>query len=143
MGFSRFIWACPRRRGRRPCSRPTRWLSATTPSPTATITASPTPCQWALTADLNAFVRRGPGTNYDELGALQAGETVAIISRDVTSSWWVIPFGGRDGWVADSVVSVNECPSDVPVSTPPATSTPTTTPTPVSYTHLDVYKRQL
>ncbi len=113
---------------------PTATATATTtatPSPTATITASPTPCQWALTADLNAFVRQGPGTNYDELGALQAGETVAIISRDASSSWWVIPFGGRDGWVADSVVSVNECPSDVPVSTPPATSTPTTTPTPL------------
>ena len=105
--------------------------ATTTPSPTATITASPTPCQWALTADLNAFVRRGPGTNYDELGALQAGETVTIIGRDASSSWWVIPFGGRDGWVADSVVSVNECPVDVPVITPPATPTPTTTPTPL------------
>lgn len=81
--------------------------------------------------DLNAYIRQGPGEVYDIIGSLQAGDVVAIVGRDATASWWVIDFGGRAGWVADSVVSVNECPEALPVVTPPATPTPTTTPTPL------------
>jgi hypothetical protein len=80
---------------------------------------------------LNAYIRQGPAEAYDIIGSLRAGNVVAIVARDASSSWWLIDFGGRMGWVADSVVSVNECPEDLPVVTPPPTPTPTMTPTPL------------
>ena len=101
-----------------------------TPAATPTLPPSPTPCVWTLTATVNAFVRNGPGQVYLQIGALRTGDTVATTGRSHDGAWWVITYGDRPGWVADSVVNVNTCAGDPPpaVDAPP---TPVPSPTPI------------
>lgn len=118
-----------------------------TPPPTATALPSATPCRLELTAGLNAFVRLGPGTNYDALGVLQNGESAAIIGRPpdtMRADWWVIDFGGHTGWISASVVTLNTCPAAslpptvVPLLSPTPTAIPTATPLPPTATPMRV-----
>ena len=75
----------------------------TLPAPTATRA----PVEGTLTIQVN--VRSGPGTGYDSLGLLNAGEKVQITVRDSESKWYRILYpaasGGR-GWVAAQFVQV-------------------------------------
>ena len=60
-----------------------------------------------------------------------------------------IPGCGFEEGAGASVTVIQATPTPIPTPTPEATPTPEVTPTPepvvepVSYTHLDVYKRQL
>ncbi len=101
-----------------------------TPTLTPTETPSPTPCVWTVTAKLNANVRGGPDTVYDQIGALRAGETATVIGRSEDGAWSVIDQGGRQGWIADSVTTRNVCPGAPPPPVP-APPRPTPSPTPV------------
>jgi uncharacterized protein YraI len=91
-----------------------------------------------LTADVETAVYSGPGTNYDLLGSLPAGETAMVSGRNDEGSWWRIvypPGPGAHGWVSAADVTPNEDAAGVPVVAPPATPTgvppagPTGTPT--------------
>jgi uncharacterized protein YgiM (DUF1202 family) len=105
------------------------------PTPTAFDTAP------RVTANRNANVRRGDGTNYDLVGSLNDGDTAPIIGISSFGSGWYyieLPSGAR-GWVAPSVVTVLGDLRSVPrvdPPPPPATSTPTPQPTPVSSINL-------
>ena len=105
------------------------------PSP---VPASPTPEQPLVTANTNANVRSGPGTNYPVLGALQEGGSAIVTGRNTDNSWWQIGFQGGTAWIANLIVTANAQAYNVPVASappPPATNTPvppTATPTPAA-----------
>jgi hypothetical protein len=97
--------------------------------PTATLAAA-TGCTPMVTANLNANVRRGPSTEYSEVGYLPSGGTAPLAGRNEDNSWWYIVFAGGPGgyaWIAQSVTTASCLPAVVQVvAAPPlpATDTP-------------------
>ena len=93
--------------------------------------ATPSVCQASST--LNVNVRSGPSTDYPAFGSLAAGTALTVVGRNSTSTWYVVDYNGRQGWVANSVVQVNGPCGALPfVADPPlpATATPIPTSTP-------------
>jgi hypothetical protein len=80
-------------------------------------------------------VRSGPGTNYPAIGSLLPGNALNVVGRNNSSSWYVVDYSGRQGWVAGSVVTLaGPCAAlpfvpDPPTPVAPPTATPTFTPT--------------
>ena len=97
--------------------------------------ASPVPSGPSVTVDTNLNVRTGPGTNYDRVGSLAAGSTVAITGRDANRAWWQIPYAdapGGQGWISAGYGTASNAES-VPVVQVPPTPTPSgPTPAPTS-----------
>jgi uncharacterized protein YgiM (DUF1202 family) len=96
-----------------------------TPTKTPTLpapTTTPRPIEGTLTIKVN--VRSGPGTSYDSLGLLNAGEKIQIVSQDSLGKWYQILYSsapqGR-GWVSAQYVQV-AAGAEIPLD---ATSTPT------------------
>ncbi|MFN2207442.1 MAG: SH3 domain-containing protein [Candidatus Promineifilaceae bacterium] len=99
------------------------------PTVTPFETASSTEATVSTLVDLN--VRNGPGVQYDRVGFLSAGTSVAVIGLDKQSGWWKIQCSavlqGDECWVAGRaqyVAAANV--DDVPTAVAPAT--PTTIP---------------
>lgn len=86
-------------------------------------------------------VRSGPGTQFDAVGLLGAGDVVTLTGKDQTGTWMQIRFaGGADGlgWVAASFLESAET-QDLPIlsatgellgTSTPSHSEPSATPTP-------------
>jgi hypothetical protein len=75
-------------------------------------------------------VRNGPGTEYDKVGVLIAGQEVPAIGRSAQGLWIQILYPGvgeGTAWVYSFLVSVPT--GDLPIVAPPATPTPRVTPT--------------
>jgi hypothetical protein len=75
-------------------------------------------------------VRNGPGTLYDLVGRLVAGQKAAVLGRSEGGDWLFIQyFGGPDnqGWVYAAPVSLSA--GEVPIVEPPPTLTPAMSPT--------------
>jgi uncharacterized protein YraI len=91
-------------------SAPTAVPATATPeAPTATpepptAVASPTSEVSRLTAPTAVNVRSGPGTNYAQIGRLQAGQSFAITGKNPAGDWWQFDFNGRSGWVLKELV---------------------------------------
>ena len=122
-----------------------------TPSPQLVIKEKPTsPTEIVIplvnAGENNVNIRGGPGTNYDIVGTLPAGQSLQIVGRNNDSSWWQVVTSSGLGWVAAWVTTASDVDDSIPVvetppppeptftSTPTATftSTPTSTPTPTS-----------
>lgn len=86
-----------------PTETPTLPVTSLQPS----LTSTPIPIEGTLTIKVN--VRSGPGTSYDSLGQLEAGEKIQIIARDSQTTWYLILYPaapqGR-AWVAAQYVTV-------------------------------------
>ncbi len=79
----------------------------------------------------NINVRSGPGTDYDILRTLTAGQVRVIVGRAEFAEWWVILLpNGRDGWVADFTVRVQGYTGNVPLVAAPTLNGSTPTPGP-------------
>ena len=97
-----------------------------------------TTCRALVNTGLN--FREGPGTNYDILRVLSAGEVIRIIGRLRDSSWWQLSSGSQVGWVsAGFVTTYGNCTGIAAVSAPASptpidqpTQTPTNTPVPTN-----------
>jgi len=91
---------------------------------------SPVPSGASVTVDVNLNVRTGPGTNYDRIGVVPEGDTVAIIGRVANSAWWQIPYAdGPDakGWISAGYGTATNTEGVPVVEAPPApTSAPPT-----------------
>jgi uncharacterized protein YraI len=117
-------------------SQPTATSAAPQPVIQATLTS--TPCGPTVTANVNANIRSGPGTVYDQIGALLQGQSAAVSGRNAEGSWWYISKSGLPGgvgWIAGSTVTASCLPTSVAVIAAP----PTPTPQPVSGTCKDGY----
>ena len=81
-------------------------------------------------------VRAGPGVVYDRIGQALQGEEYAILAASGTG-WYLIDFGGREGWVSEDYVEVRGAAERIalaqaipPTPTPvPPTATPQPQPT--------------
>jgi hypothetical protein len=91
-------------------SAPTEVPATATPeAPTSTPeppTAVPSPTSEVsrLTASASVNVRSGPGTNYAQIGRLQAGQSFIITGKNPAGDWWQFDFNGRSGWVLGELV---------------------------------------
>lgn len=91
---------------------------------------SPAPNTPSVTALANVNIRSGPGTNYNVIGVLQAGQSAPAVGRSPDLNWWAIKMAASNppqGWVNGEFVSA-ENTDDVPVVNPPAAPTPTLAP---------------
>ncbi|MDX2161424.1 MAG: SH3 domain-containing protein [bacterium] len=69
-----------------------------------------------VTANVNARVRSGPGTQYSILGLLFEGETAAVTGRSGTdNAWYRIDFEDGEGWISSSVVSIDDDPTTLDI----------------------------
>lgn len=93
--------------------------------------ATPTQCSPNVTANVDANIRSGPGTVYDQIGALLTGQSADVTGKNADSSWWYISkagLPGGTGWISGSTVTTACLPASVAVIAAP----PTPTPKPVS-----------
>ena len=93
----------------------------------------PTPSVCQASSTLNVNVRSGPSTDYPAFGSLAAGTALTVVGRNGTTTWYVVDYNGRQGWVANSVVQISGPCGALPfVADPPlpATATPQPTATP-------------
>ena len=98
-------------------------------------TASGTP---QLRVNLNANVRKGPGTNYPVISSLSKDSVVNVVAKTQNETWYIVELpGGSKGWIANSVtdpvnaadmakVQVAATIPSPPTSTPMPTATATT-----------------
>lgn len=76
--------------------------------------------------DIN--LRRGPGTDYEVVGTLGAGDSLNIVGRNNDSSWWQVSTPDDVAWVSAGVVKVNNAGDAIPViEAPPVPIQPTAT----------------
>lgn len=57
-----------------------------------------------VTAKNGLYIRKGPGTNYDKLGALKSGDRVHIDFEE--NGWYSIFWGDHGGWISSDYVSL-------------------------------------
>ncbi|MCC7360450.1 MAG: SH3 domain-containing protein [Anaerolineales bacterium] len=115
--------------------------TATNTAPAATGTAgaagSSTPAadDTVVTIIQGANVRGGPGTNYDVIGGIKAGDTAPVIGMNAARTWYAIDFGsaleGR-AWVSGQVATYAGDDADLPVIAAPPPPPPSPTPKPAS-----------
>jgi hypothetical protein len=88
------------------------------PVPTGiTPSATPPALEPRVTLLQNANCRKGPGTGYDILTALEAGIETALVGRNEPSTWWLVkvPATEVECWVAGSTVGTEGDVSGVSV----------------------------
>jgi hypothetical protein len=89
-------------------------------------------CSLKATGDYDVNVRRGPGTNFEIMSALPAGQYTVIIKQDV-SGWYQIPWGREAvGWVSPKVVTLYGPCSSLRVNMEADLAAPSLTPTPTA-----------
>jgi hypothetical protein len=99
----------------------------------ATVTSTPSgPVAFVLQGnDLQINVRSGPGSLFDRVGVLLAGQSVPAKGKSPAGEWIYIEYpgvtGGR-GWVYAPLVEIRP-PSQLPIVEPPPTPTPAITAT--------------
>jgi hypothetical protein len=88
-----------------------------------------------FTANSTVNVRNGPGTNYNAIGALAAGQGFDITGKNAAGSWLQFDYNGRPGWVSADLVTVSGDAGSVQVAQnipPPPTARPTARPQPTT-----------
>ncbi len=91
-------------------------------SPTGTPTASNPGLIWAVVMQ-DAACRAGPGTAYEILSILAAGQSALTHGTDLEGNWWWIqaPDGSRICWISNLLVSFAGDPPELPILTPEPT----------------------
>ncbi len=97
-----------------------------------TVTGTPVGAVVRVNADNEQInVRSGPGTDYDSIGVLIAGQEVPAYGRSAGGSWIQVAYPGvvdAVGWVYSPLVTLLRG-GDLPVVEPPPTATPRVTST--------------
>jgi uncharacterized protein YraI len=98
----------------------------------ATVTGTPLGPYIRVNADNDQInVRTGPGTDYDSIGVMIAGQISTAFGRSAGGSWIQVSYPGVAdgvGWVYSPLVTLLGG-GDIPVLEPPPTATPRVTPT--------------
>lgn len=93
--------------------------------------SSPIPAQAATgsTANTAANLRAGPGTNFDQVGRVAAGQSLDLVASNQAGDWYKLASGA---WIAAFLV--DNAPGGLPVeeASPPQAQPPTATPDPGS-----------
>jgi len=98
------------------------WAGLTTRAASDTLTLTPqaptegpTACRLSSSTGGTVNIRSGPGTNAGIIGALVAGQTLAVTGTVPDSSWYQINQLGSVGWVGATVVQLQGNCAGVPV----------------------------
>lgn len=67
--------------------------------------AAPIVTERYLTSTVRLRVRSGPGTNFEQIGSLNSGDSFGIVSEE--NGWYGIHFNGQTGYVSGDFVSVS------------------------------------
>lgn len=91
------------------------------PTPSDTFTPTEIPAIYGIISSLQRVnVREGPGTNFDDIEALDAGTQVEILGQNPEGSWFNVRLeDGREGWANATLVRVEPTPTLFPSLTPP------------------------
>jgi uncharacterized protein YraI len=120
------------------------WVSAqfisTATRPEVPVIAGGADAEGAITAIVRVQIniRSGPGTGFNSLGTLNAGDVVTLTGKDANGAWLQIEFGAGPegkGWVNAAFVQAGEVQALPIVAEDNAvvgTGTPTVTPLPVA-----------
>lgn len=101
------------------------------PTEAPTVAPTPTVAQNAeAVASSQINVRGGPGTNYNIVGAANAGDRFPITGKNNDGTWWQINYNGQPGWVFGELVTVANVQAVAVAPNIPAPP-PTNTPAPV------------
>jgi len=129
-----FLSACASNSTPPPAFLPTSTIAppSATPSNTSTFTPLPptptnTPVFFEGTLTIKVNVRSGPGTTFESLGQLNAGERVKILKKDVSLAWYQIlyaPSAQGQGWIAAQYVQV-PANVNIPLDVTPTPAGPT------------------
>jgi len=87
-----------------------------------------------IVAQTRVNIRNGPGMAYNVIGGAGPGTRCTISARNRDSSWWQVTCPESSGWIASTVVSVQNAINVVEaayIPEPPPTATPLPTDTPV------------
>ncbi len=84
--------------------------SAAAPALLPTATPVPRPLHRSPTANVDANLRAGPGTQYAVVGGTITGQELVIVGQDGAGEWYLLNNGG---WIATFLV--DNAPADVPV----------------------------
>ena len=107
-----------------PSPTPATPTAAFTPAtPTIAVTATPAVSGPVVTASDPAYVRSGPGEEYEQVDLLLAGQMARVVGRfDDTpiGTWYLLQRidVGKDGWVWSGAVTLTGDPATIPVVTP-------------------------
>jgi hypothetical protein len=97
-----------------------------------TVTGTPEGPVIRVNADNDQInVRSGPGTDYETIGVMIAGQIAAAYGRSAGGSWIQVAYPGVEGaigWVYSPLVTILRG-SSLPILEPPPTATPRVTPT--------------
>ena len=89
--------------------------------PTRAVTMTPALSLVTVTAiNGNLYIRRGSGSDFNPIGVLLKGQTVAVSGRDILNEWLYIPIPsqtGKFGWVSTLTIysSISGNTMDLPV----------------------------
>lgn len=91
-------------------------ISPIPPTPTITPTATEIPpVMGIILSNQPVNVREGPGTEYKEFTALDAGVEVEILTLSEDQAWYNVKLGdGREGWVSTRLVRIEPSPTPFP-----------------------------
>jgi lipoprotein-anchoring transpeptidase ErfK/SrfK len=127
-----------------PFPTPTAYVAPVTPEPTGEMptatplppTPTPNPSIVVMAAD-GANVRSGPGTLFERVGYLAAGERAQVIGR--YADWWQIDYAGRPAWIYGPIVTASDVEGVLEVVPPPTPipPAPTAIPSPAEPWEID------
>ena len=105
--------------------------SAVAPA-TAAATLTATLSAPMVTVSQATNCRTGPGTQYDQVGSLGAGQSAQPVGKYTPGNYWIIDTPGGSGtcWLWGQYATTSGDTSGLPEMTPPATPTPQVTNTP-------------
>jgi uncharacterized protein YraI len=95
-------------------------------APVAPAAPAATACTALVTANMNAFVRKGPGTVFGDVGNLLTGQTAEVAGKLDDGTWWYIKYPAAPGgfaWIAASTVTASCLPATVAIIAAPPTPT--------------------
>lgn len=81
-----------------------------TPTPKSSLTPAPITSAEAISG---ANLRSGPGTNYDIVGSIQAGDTLSVFAR-TNDGWFQVDSSGQV-WIGSSLVKIEIDLSEIPI----------------------------
>ena len=99
---------------------------ATNPTPIPAA-ANTTPRVTAASSAVN--LRLGPGVNYQTSGALLQGQSLVIVGRNASATWWQVQTANGLRWISARVTSTANTGDNVPVVQAPAPPPPPPKPT--------------
>ena len=93
-----------------PAGLPVAGATTVAPTKAAVATARPAAKASGATANKNANLRKGPGTNYDVGGSTKAGQALEIVGKNEAGDWYQLSSGL---WIANFLV--NNAPVGMPI----------------------------